>query len=312
MDVLLHIGAHRSASTTFQAYMRSNAVVLADGGIGYWGPFRLRRKMFHGVIPNPKHGVGAAAFERARGRIGMHLEKSRERGVSKLVVSDENMIGTMRYNFASASLYPAAGERMSRFSAAFAGKINGITLQVRALDTYWPSAVAFCIPRGLRVPDAAKMARLAEQQRNWRDVITDIAAAFPGVKISVSSFERMASHPDQVVSALTGHRGPPSGGIWRNARPPLQELLRLPLSASEREMLTASQLGTHWCPFTESQRAELRERYADDLFWLQSGADGLASYLEEPKLAKTGITPQRSFMTRGQNNDGLQRLARPG
>jgi len=33
----------------------------------------------------------------------------------------------------------------------------------------------------------------------------------------------------------------------------------------------------HWQPFTKDQTAALRETYADDLFWLTAGADGLAT-----------------------------------
>ena len=36
-----------------------------------------------------------------------------------------------------------------------------------------------------------------------------------------------------------------------------------------------------WDPFNDLQRATLREIWADDLFWLRAGADGLAQWLEE-------------------------------
>jgi len=80
MDVLLHIGAHRTASTTFQAYMRSNAAQWADGGVGYWGPFRLRRQMFHGVHPQPARGAGQGAFAPAPAPVWVAPAKSHLRG----------------------------------------------------------------------------------------------------------------------------------------------------------------------------------------------------------------------------------------
>lgn len=43
MDVILHIGAQRTATTSFQAYMRANSADLSAQGIGYWGPHRTRR-----------------------------------------------------------------------------------------------------------------------------------------------------------------------------------------------------------------------------------------------------------------------------
>jgi len=53
MDVILHIGAHRTATTTFQAWMLQNADALAAGGIAYWGPDRTRAGLFSGLVKRP-------------------------------------------------------------------------------------------------------------------------------------------------------------------------------------------------------------------------------------------------------------------
>lgn len=49
MDIILHLGAHRTASTSFQRYMRSVSDALAAGGTGFWGPGRTRKGLFHRV-----------------------------------------------------------------------------------------------------------------------------------------------------------------------------------------------------------------------------------------------------------------------
>ena len=49
MRVILHTGAHRCATTSFQEYMRQNAQPLARQGIGFWGPHRTRGGLFHGI-----------------------------------------------------------------------------------------------------------------------------------------------------------------------------------------------------------------------------------------------------------------------
>ena len=54
MKVILHTGAHRCATTSFQEYMRQNAQPLACQGIGFWGPYRTRGgALFHGIQPGP-------------------------------------------------------------------------------------------------------------------------------------------------------------------------------------------------------------------------------------------------------------------
>lgn len=313
MDVILHIGAHRTASTSFQTYLRRSAPVLAEHGIGFWGPLRLRRGPFHGIIPNPQLGVGTVAFARAQGRIGLHLDRAARNGTAQLIVSDENMLGQMRENIARASLYPAAGERLARFTAAFRGSARAIYLSIRDLSHYWPSALSFAIPRGVRVPGPRTVQALADQPRDWRDVITDLAAAAPEIPIFVSTYERHADAPARVLQALTGQLLPdPPRPIRRNERPSTQHLLQLPLSDLEIARLHARNLAGRWTPFDSAQIAALNERYADDLFWLRAGADGLAHFMEDPKTAETGSPAGLRFANRGQSYDTRQRLAGPG
>lgn len=64
MKVILHIGAHRTGTTSFQSYMRRNADFMRIRRIGFWGPLRTRGGLFAGVQPGV--GVGRRA---ARGTL---------------------------------------------------------------------------------------------------------------------------------------------------------------------------------------------------------------------------------------------------
>lgn len=313
MDVILHIGAHRTASTSFQTYLRQNHAALAAHGTGFWGPLRLRKGVFHGVIPDPQLGIAKTAFLRAQGRLALQLARSGNQGLSQIIVSDENMLGLMRRNITSQTLYHDAGERIARYVAAFGGAVKMIHISIRCQSSYWPSALSFCIPRGICVPHAARIQAIATQPRDWRDVITDAAAAAPGVPIFVSTYEQFGGRPDALLRYLTDQSAPPRGKqIWRNQRPTVQSLMRLPLNAQDRARLSAGTRAGRWDPFTRPQRIALQERYADDLFWLRAGADGLAHFLEDPKPSKTGYPAQLGFVNKGQRYDTRQRLARPG
>ncbi len=313
MDVILQIGAHRTASTSFQTYMRKSHGALARQNIGFWGPLRLRNGMMHGIIPDPALGLGAKDFERAQGRIALNLERSRACGLTELIVSDENMLGTMRNNISSELLYPSAGERIARYVAAFRGEIKMIHLSMRCQSSYWPSALSFCIPRGVLVPKKTRIEALARQRRDWRDVITDVAAAAPDIPIFVSTYEQFGDRPRDLMSYLIGRNAPSlAKQIWRNQRPAAQDLLKLPLSAAEIERLASNIQDTRWEPFSAHQCASLQERYADDLFWLRSGSDGLAQFLEDPAPLTTRESAHMGYVNKGQNYDTKQRLARPG
>ena len=52
-------------------------------------------------------------------------------------------------------------------------------LQIRALDLYWASALAFCLPRGMPLPRTEGLQAMVQSARGWRGVIEDMAAASP-------------------------------------------------------------------------------------------------------------------------------------
>ena len=59
--------------------------------------------------------------------------------------------------------------------------------------------------------------------------------------------------------------------------------------------------------FDSAQTAALREAYADDLFWLRAGADGLATLIEENGPGQAGEHPPTGQTTRGHDNDDEER-----
>ncbi|MEM9580417.1 MAG: hypothetical protein AAF891_06990 [Pseudomonadota bacterium] len=253
------------------------------------------------------------ARSRAEGRIRLNLARSRARGLSRIIASEENILGTMRHNFATTRHKPGAGDRVARYVSAFGGEVSEIILSIRSLDSYWASALTYSLPRGHQVPGQDRIARLVQQPRNWRDVIADIAAAAQGVPLFVSPYERMVGQPDVLLEAATGTIMPACREvIWRNARPALPELLRLPLSDAERTQLTARSRAGRWHPLTDMQKASLQDRYADDIFWLRTGADGLATYLEEHESMQAKAHLPHASQTRGQKHEQGYQLARPG
>ena len=177
MDVLLHIGAHRCATTTFQSYMRLNGDRLGGLGIGFWGPHRTLGGLLGGLQPRPGPARGRDLQRRATGRLRLHLSRGSAAGLTRLVVSDENMMGSIRDNLRRGGLYDGVGERMARYGAAFDGNLTDVVVNVRALDGYWTSALGYALMRGATLPAPALLNRLAESARGWRDVITDLACA---------------------------------------------------------------------------------------------------------------------------------------
>lgn len=306
MDVILHIGAHRCATTTFQNYLRQNTAWLRRDDTGFWGPRRTRGGLFQGLMPAAAELLtGHDPQRRAVGRVRMNLERCTEAGVRRLIVSDENMMGTMQENLRMAELYCGVGERMARYAQAFEGYVSDIMLNVRALDSFWASLMGYGVTRGRGVPGAAALDRLVRGPRSWRHVIEDVACAFPGTRIRVLPFETFGGRPETQLEVMTGRPAPKTHARgWLNATPRLPKL-RAWLGREGAGSLPEG--SGRWHPFTPSQATALREIYADDLMWLAAGADGLATLVEDPDKNRAGLNPPPTELTRGSDDDDEDR-----
>lgn len=311
MDVILHIGAHRTATTSFQLYMRDNSAALFQQGIGYWGPDQTRSGVFSGMYELRN---GAQRDDQDdKHRIGDKLGEVERRGVTRLVISDENLIGSVRQNIREEALYPQVAERVAHAISILNGRVRGINLSVRSLEAYWCSALAYGVGRGAPVPSRSKLARIAGSERTWRDVIADISRVAPDVKITVSQFEQHCTRPDALFSNMgVGHVPHPNRRQRTNPAPDLPGLRRALAARGAGPDVLPFGMG-RWNPFTNAEHAALREHYADDVMWLAAGASGMAGLTEDRLSERAGIKPPQEANCKGQIDEFEERhVARPG
>lgn len=283
MDIILHIGAHRTATGSLLAYLEGNAPALAAQGIAVWGPQRARGGVLAGVIPGPGPLSAARQRVRAAGRIALSLERAERQGARHLLISAPHLLGAPAAALRAGRLYPWAGARLAQVVAGFGGRLDRIVLTIRAPDAYWRSVIAMTVMQGHALPDPAALARLAAQPRSWQDLIAELAEAAPGVDLLVMPHERFAALPDRRLARMLARSGDPDLALppdrrrpWRNRGPEAAALHRaLALDGAPLPSVP-------WCPFTPPQRAALEERYHDDLFWLHAGAHGRARLATDP------------------------------
>ncbi|KIN71631.1 hypothetical protein [Sulfitobacter guttiformis] len=307
MDIILHVGAHRTGSTSFQHYVRGNRAHLMAQGTALWEPYMLRKGLFDGLFSPPRMLNGRNLQRRAMGRVRLHTAQAMRAGAQRILVTEENMIGAPRACLRAASLFPAIGERLARLDAAFEGRITRVVMSVRAQDLWWSSVAAYGMGRGHPMPDDIRLAALAAAARTWRDVITDMACALPQAEIKVMPFEQFAGQSDKVLSEATGHAAPQGDAkSWLNRSPDVP-MLRAKLFANG---MVEADLPAHlaeaegrWNPFSTAQSAALREAYADDMMWLTAGADGLATLTEDRSRTRAGQSLPAGALTKGQFHD---------
>lgn len=284
MDVSLHFGAHRTATTTFQRMMGQNGPNLRAMGFAYWGPKRTRSPLFDGVVRGSAGPFPCVARHRkhAVGRVTRAMDWLEAEGVRRLLVSEENMLGTLRGSLTAGVLYPDAFERARHLSTSFGARCTQIGIGIRSYDDWWSSAVAFCVAKSGPVPSRALCQRLVAQPRRWRDVITDVARAFPQARLRVWSFEAMGARPEAVAQGLLGPELPALTGTrdWHNARP-TPAALRGHLADLGQSAAGVVDAFGRFAPFDAQERAILQAQYADDIVWLRSGQDDRITYMDD-------------------------------
>lgn len=299
MDILLHLGAHRNATTTLQHMMGQSQTRLTAAGFGYWGPKRLRAGLFTGLYGGD-NALLLRKSGRARARVRLQAQQAADHGIALLFVSEENMLGTMRRLLNQTRLYDGAGARVARFAESFGGHRVTLGLSIRCYDAFWTSVIGWRMRHGGMLPDATLCERLITQPRRWRHVITDLAQAMPGLTIYVWTHEAMAGRPHHVIAALSGVRLALHGqDAWCNPTPDAARLIAECRKAGLTGAEGLGQWAGRFMPFSAYQRAILRAHYQEDLDWLAAGAGGLATYIDSAGTK----TRRRTGQGRGRPDD---------
>ncbi|MBU2993907.1 hypothetical protein Q4555_11260 [Octadecabacter sp. 1_MG-2023] len=258
---------------------------LAQRGLTSWTPKRTRDGLMAGMVRHPASITleDERKAVRSIGRMRVEIERLDRAGQNGLLISEENLIGSMRGNVSDTRLYPLLSERLMRFKPAFEGRKLRIGFGIRSYEAYWTSCLSRLVTRGAPTPSVDLLDFLTTQPRRWRHVIRDISLTFPDADLFVWPFERMAGSPARQLGVLWGGdcRGLDGGDAWHSRSCnvwQMNEILALrgeaPIEGGPLET------GAHWMPFDDEQTAVLRAEYRRDLAWLASGAQGMAAFVD--------------------------------
>ncbi len=284
MDVTLHLGAHRTGTTTLQKYLEENRDNLAETGTEFWGPKQTRAGLFTGLEKRPDSLTNEEILDgkRACDLIRTALDRLEVKEVRSLIVSEENMIGTMWGNLSNCNLYSETQVRLQRFADGFEGHCTRVAISIRSYEEYWASVLASLIERGRVIPDKQKMDGLVTQPRRWRDVITEIASVFPSAELVVWPFEAMTGRVNDQLALLNGGIVPKQmrgQNNWHNASAGSAKLRQVLKDGGHTALAAKIPNGTlRWQPYEAHQIAAFQAQYNEDIAWLRSGADGIARY----------------------------------
>lgn len=283
MDIILHLGAHKTASTYLQKRLSRSHGRLKRYKYVFHGPKSLRPRINKALGKQDKLGR-VESQRRRRDCLTELIEHEEARGTERLVLSEEQFIGSLRDMVLGKDFYADADIRLTPVADALGDRPVKIMLSVRGYADFLASTYGQVI-RGWRfMPFDQKLRdQFLNQARGWPELVETTLQAFPTTKgITLWRFEDFAASKDQILTELVGQAAPlikplpdkpfsaPSQTAidWlhesaQNGTPPDQDTVN---AAYE----SALKVHGHppFDPWTEEERAYLDARYRQDLIWL--------------------------------------------
>lgn len=294
---ILHLGAHRTATTSLQNFLHENSDLLSSNKISFLCPPQSR-------------------VEDTLGFVASKLETWSATKSSRLLISEENLLGTMEHNLEKEQLYPNAKHNLSKLGSVFQPDV--VTLSIRELGEYWASAILFCYSRDrIPFPNSEKLNSLSKQGRSWKDVVNDVASVFPKSQIFVREFECWKDNPKRYLKQITNWNEWNETKLHRrvqNARPGEDQIVSKLLDNKDFQGLIRLGNSRDTLVFSEGQRQVLYDRYQNDLeaLWATLGT----SLLEKREYQKGQASSAKAAFTDtsqlSANNTVLLRIGKSG
>lgn len=283
MDIILHLGAHKTASTYLQKRMGRSQGRLRRHKISFHGPKSLRPRV-NLALGDGKGMSRAETHLRRRDCINRLIAEEDGIGTQRLVLSEEQFLGPLRDMVQGCDFYQDAADHLAPLAAALEDRPIKIMLSVRGYASFLASVYGQVV-RGWRfLPfDQKTRSHLLNQARGWPEVVEQVIDLFPSAsQIVLWRYEDFGVVEDQVLTHMAG----PAADLLR----PLPERPFAALSQAAVDWLhdqaangnppdrdtvqsVYDTMGYHqgyppFDPWSEDERAYLDGRYRQDLIWL--------------------------------------------
>jgi hypothetical protein len=202
IKIIIHAGAHKTASTHLQNRLLENEKRVVKSGCSYLGPEKIRDQF--------------GTLWRALGRSDTPDEQKRKlaalaAGQPRLVISEENIIGGFKDLMNGpnrAILYPKAVERLARLAQLVAPNPLHIAMAVREPSSYYVSVYNQLLLSG-RFQTWERFSKgLDPTAVKWSDILRPIAE-IPGVAaVSIWRYEDYHRLLPQILNTLLGQPRP--------------------------------------------------------------------------------------------------------
>ncbi|KAA9130266.1 hypothetical protein F3N42_13080 [Marinihelvus fidelis] len=183
--VLLHIGLHKTATTSIQDYLQANQAALAAAGVGYVG----RKQWRAGAAPGKHSG------QRLKGWMASCKEPV-------LMLSEENLIGVPR-DFSVGRVYPRARKRIRSLLGVTGELPVDLVLVLRNPARFLVSIYCEYVRNNHYVPVESFLGQHDLREFSWRQVFDWLTDLPEQVRVHLIPFEpEFGGGVDRIVGQL--------------------------------------------------------------------------------------------------------------
>jgi len=202
MRINVHLGVHKTATTFIQSQLHDHRSMLADGRIRFSGISTVRQGFTRAFDAMAWFDPLWRSLTRpALTRRLDSLIRKQGRG-DTFILSDENILGLISANYWTGKLYPTAGARIRILDALLPGRDVHYFLAIRRYPDYLTSSWLQLASRGKAPAFEKYLAKFAPDRRGWSEIVADIAAACGPERLTVWTYDWMASDPGRVFPLL--------------------------------------------------------------------------------------------------------------
>lgn len=278
-QVSVFLGAHKTATTYIQRAMDNRRDELAGHGVHLYLPGDIRGKI--GLrLPSPRFSEEEnrrRCADTAEKITKMIAESPGSETMKRIVLSEENLIGSCKNNLVEQALYPDMSFRLSLLPRWLNRENVTFYFSVRSYPTFYSSNLTTVLRSGT-VFDRSELAKkLLGSQRGWQDVVSDITSHFPKAALRLWRYEDFSYLESRLFEQLVGIRIASESTARPNSTLSQEAVAwterKLALRSTQKPGKIARRASTHFpvgagrqafSLWDEKDKAELHERYLSD------------------------------------------------
>jgi hypothetical protein len=212
LEIRLHLGAHKTATTHVQQTLFQNCAKLAEAGVHYIELNRLREiftrpffRVFRGSA-GPPHPSSVQMLRTAIRNELERAEAERNRQFHTLVISDENIMGDIPLLARTGRLYGDRSKRLRLVKAIFRGCPITVALTIRNYNDLYPSLYGQLIKQGQSVSYGDFLQKLDFENNSWHAIVADLSHIFGRDRIRLFRYEDYPGNMEVLIESIVGRR----------------------------------------------------------------------------------------------------------